>query len=154
MAYAVSQWPYSPDPRQPDFDLIGYAFGQVPPWGWRLSTTNATGIAEPFNGAGVICKPFTVLPQQVSFSNVDSLPDDVSVTMNHSGFPEPVPPGPNTQFHSFIVWQGVLPQFSASFGLLWPTAILARSFPVATKVGIATGTMPDPLLATPVKWDT
>ena len=153
MAYGVSQWPYSPDPRLPSFDLIGFNFGQVPPWAWRLSTTNATGLAAPFNGEGVIVKPFTILPQQVSFSNVDGLPDDVSVTTNHSGFPIPVPPGPGTQFHSVIIWQGVLPEFSASFGMLWPVAIQARAYPTMQKVGSGTGTMPDPLVATPVKWN-
>lgn len=153
MPYAVSQWPYSPDPRAASFDLIGFNYGQVPPWAWVLSTTDATGLAEPFNGDGVIVKPFTILPQQVSWSNVDPLPDDVSVTMNHSGFPVPVPPGPNTQFHSFIVWQGVLPEFSASFGLLWPDAIVQRPFPVATKVGLGIGTMPNPLVATPAIWN-
>ena len=149
MAFGVRAWPVQPDPRTVAFDLIGYDFGQVPPWAWRLSTTNATGIAEVFNGAGVIVKPFTILPQQVSWSNVDPLPDDVSITVNHSGFPAPVAPGPNTQFHSFIVWQGILPQFSASFGLLWPKAIVQRDFPIATKVGLAVGTMPDPLTAKP-----
>lgn len=153
MAYAVTQWPYSPDPRLPDFDLIGWDFGQVPPWAWRLHTTNATGLAEPFNGDGVIVKPFTILPQQVSFSNVDELPALVTVTTNHSGFPEPVVPGPNTMFLSVIVWQDDEPEFSASFGLLYPTAIVERNWPVMLKVGIGVGTMPDPLVMTPAKWN-
>lgn len=153
MPFGVSQWPYDPDPRLPDFDLFGFDFGQVPPWAWILSTTNATGLAAVFNG-GVVIKPTIILPGQVTFANVDTLPDLVTCTVKHSGFLEPVGPPPDkTLFMTPIIRQDGNPEFSGVLGQLYPVAIKVHTPIPMTKVGIGIGTMPDPMKLTPAVWD-
>lgn len=153
MPFAVSQWPYAPDPRLPSFDLFGFDYGQVPSWAWTMSTTNATGLAAVFN-AGVVVKPTIILPGQVTFANVDTLPDNVTVTVKHSGFLEPFGPSfDKTLFMTPIVRQSGSPEFSGVEGWLYPTAIAVFEVPTMVKVGIGIGTMPDKVTLTPEIWD-
>lgn len=56
MAFAVSQWPYSPDPRTALFSAQGWAFGAVAPWAWLLTSPGATGAYADLV-EGVIVKP-------------------------------------------------------------------------------------------------
>lgn len=60
MAFAVSQWPYSPDPRTALFSAQGWAFGAVAPWVWLLTSPGATGAYADLV-SGVICKPLSDL---------------------------------------------------------------------------------------------
>lgn len=153
MPFGVSQWPYSPDPRQPDFGIYGLNFGQVPAWAWTLSTTNATGLAAVFN-AGVIVKPVTILAGQTVFENVDDLGDLVTCSVKFSGFLEPFGPSFDETFIvTPIIRQDGDPEFSGLKGWLYPDGIRVFDGIDMTKVGIGTGTMPDPMKITPEIWD-
>lgn len=153
MPFGVSQWPYSPDPRQPDFDLIGWNFGQVPPWKWTVKTQDATGLAEIFNG-GVLVEPAQVLPGQVVFIAVDALPDDVTIEVKHSGFLEPVGPPPvGTMFITIVIRQDGSPEFTGVLTQTYPEAIVVQTPIIMAKVGIGVGTMPEPCETIPEIWD-
>ncbi len=153
MPFRVSQWPYSPDPRTAQFDNPGWDYGQVPPWAWVIDTSDATGLAAVFND-GVLVKPTTVLPGQVTFENVDVLPDDVTVEMKHTTFQEPVGPPPlATVFITVIIRQLGLPEFSGVIGLLYPTAIAVQGPVPMQKVGAGVGTMPNGTETTPAIWN-
>ncbi len=153
MPFAVSQWPYSPDPRLAQFDNPGWDYGQVPPWTWILKTTGATGLAAIFN-SGVTVKPFAQVPGAVTFENVDVLPDDVTCILAHTTFQDPIgPPGPFTVFMAIVIRQLGSPEFSGTLDQLYPTAIAIQGpFPMQ-KIGIGVGTMPNPVETTPAIWN-
>ncbi len=153
MPFAVTQWGYSPDPREPDFGLIGFNFGQIPPWRWVSKTTFADA-------------PFTAL-------NDDFLWEADTFTSSFVLYKPTVPiPGiffQNLQFSGTALPQGGPPTFTTSWlcsfrnffpppiseGTLKETyedAIGVRSFAMS---GMGTGgpLFPNPLVFTPQKWN-
>jgi len=153
MPFAVSQWPYSPDPRLSTFNHTGWNFGQVPPWKWIIKTTGATGDVSIFN-AGVLVEPTSQTPDDTVFVNVAHLPHGLTVELNSNGTQEPVGPPPGftkalriqIRQHLSLIWGGSLDQ-------LYPIAIAVQSpFPM-TLLGMNNGTIPNPMTTTPAKWD-
>lgn len=153
MAFAVSQWPYTPDPRTAQFDNLGWDFGQVPPWQWVLSTTGATGVYAPFN-AGVMLEPFAVLAIETVWRQVIALPDNMSVrlsslsTLPPAGGPPLVSKTLNIKIQEFGFTKA-----EGTITALFPT-VLAVQTPF--NMGVSqppVGTIPNPMKLTPAKWN-
>jgi len=154
MPFAVSQWPYSPDPRTPAFNILGWDFGQVPPFSWIMSTTGATGFFSVFND-GVTLRNSFVLPNVGTYDPVDPLGNDLTLIMNiiGSNTPTPVPPifTIDIQIDVFQITATVL---SGRLLLLFPLAIAVQP-PMTMIVAAPPGNdFPNPAILTPAKWDT
>ena len=153
MAFAVTQWPKSPDPRAPDFNLYGFNVGQLPPWTWILSTTNATGIWSIFN-AGVVMRPTIELPEDTRFDNVDTLPDDITVIVSSKGQQLPVGPGAGiTKSIGIILLEGLVDRWSGGKEWLYPDAIRVFGGIDMAEDSPSAGDVPDPMALTPSKWN-
>lgn len=153
MPFAVSQWPNGPDPRQADYNILGWNFGQVPPWQWIVSTTDATGLLAVFND-GVLCVNVFNSPSIGIFVVVDALPGGLALIFSITGTQEPAGGPPTFTIHANL-------QFFKDTGLLY-TADLKPTYPVAIQVqsgfvmvefSTAFGTFPNPVIITPAVWD-
>ncbi len=153
MPFAVSQWPYTPDPRTAQFDQMGWDYGQVPPWAWILSTTGATGPFAVFNN-GVIVKPFAAGVDDTLFRQVVTLPDDITVRLTSKGFNPPLGgPGGTSKRLSVRIAQ---PEFQEASGVLnknYPTAIAEQGPMTIVVDDPPIGTFPNPMAITPAKWN-
>lgn len=153
MPFAVSQWPYSPDPRGASFDLPGWAFGQVPPWAWVLSTTDATGCYTNYND-GVILKPTSQVPGVTVFENVDVQPDGGGARLTLTGTQEPTGPPPGITKTMFLeVLAFGFQAWTSTLTLLYPTAIQEHGPFVMVNTGTPCGTLPNPMKITPAIWN-
>lgn len=152
MPFEVSQWPYKPDPRKPDFNLVGWNFGQVPPWKWVISTTAATGIYSAFN-AGVIYQATPpLLPQDQLFTPIVGLGNDLIGTLSIKGTIEPQ----GSPSHTISIGIGFdvlgLPVYGGGVLLTYPTAIQVHSgFAMAVDFP-SDGTIPNDMKITPAIW--
>ena len=153
MPYAVSQWPYSPDPRAPDFALYGWDVGQVPPFRWTIKTTNALAPFEIFN-TGVVVEATTIAPDDTTWTNVDSLPAGVTCFVRIKGTQEPVSGPPDfTILLEIELADNVGPADDGFASMEYPTAIAVHTVPT---VGLPSGPdirLPDPVTITPRKWN-
>jgi len=153
MPFSVSQWPNSPDPRKPDFAIHGWNFGQVPPFSWNLSTTGATGIYGVFNG-GVLLRNLFASPSSSSYAPNIPPPDNIQVNFDIFGFqtPQPGPPVHTIDiFFEIVVF--TLLSYTGSFRALFPVAIaIQEPIPLVTHFPVS-GSIPNPMLITPLKWD-
>jgi hypothetical protein len=153
MPYAVSQWPYWPDPRQADWNFLGWDFGQVPPWKWRIDTSGATGIYAQFND-GVLMEPTGFLPEDTRWDNQHVLIGAITVILSIKGADPPVgiPPG-ITKSIGILMHIGPVRVYGGGLELLWPTAIAVQSPIPMVPVAPSAGTIPNPMSLTPVKWN-
>lgn len=153
MPFGVTQWPKEPDPREPDFDLYGWDVGQLGPWSWILSTTNAPGMWAIFN-AGVLMQPTIISPIDTRFDNADTLPDDITAILSLKGQQLPVGPAPGiTKSFGIILLESLVDRWSGGQEFLYPTAIAVRSGFVMSADSPSSGTLPDPMTITPAKWN-
>lgn len=153
MPFAVTQWADEPDPREPDFNLYGFNVGQLPPWTWILSTTNATGIYTIFND-GVLMRPTIVAPEDTRFDNVDTLPDDITVIVSSKGQQTPVGPPPGiTKSIGIILLESLVDKWSGGKEWLYPDAIRVFGGIIMAEDSPSGGTVPDPMSLTPAKWN-
>ncbi len=153
MPFGVTQWALSPDPRPVDFNFPGWDFGQMPPWRWLLSTTNATGIWAIFN-AGVVVEFSFGFPNDSGFVEVDTLPDDITVILKILGHQTPIgpPPGITKSIGIILLVLGV-DKWSGGKEWLYPTAIEERTGIVLAEDSPSAGDIPDPFKMTPRKWN-
>ncbi len=153
MPFAVTQWANEPDPRKPDFNLFGWDHGQLPPFRWLMTTTNATGIWAIFND-GVLVEATNELPEDTVFENVDTLSDSITVLMSSKGTQLPVGPGAGiTKSIGIILREGGVDRWSGGNEKLYPTAIAVWSGIVLAEDSPSDGDVPDPMTITPVKWN-
>lgn len=153
MPFGVTQWAKDPDPRLPDFNLYGFDVGQLPPWTWILSTTNATGIWAIFND-GVTMRPTIVAPDDTRFDNVDVLPDDITVIVSSKGQQEPVGPAPGiTKSIGIILLESLIDRWSGGKEWLYPEAIRVFGDIDMFEDSPSDGDIPDPMSLTPSKWN-
>ena len=153
MPYAVAQWPYSPDPRPPDFNQPGWDFGQVGPWRWRVQTEDATGIYVAFNDGVVFEAVDPSLPEDTLFLPLADLGNDLEGFLSIKGFEEPFGSPPFTK--SFGIRFDVLglTVFGGGFNLLYPKAIQVHGPFDMAEDNPSDGTIPEPMTITPVKWN-
>ena len=153
MPFAVSQWPYSPDPRGSAFDILGWNFGQVPPFKWILSTTDATGIMAIYN-TGILVDVVFEIPGVTQWAHPVELPGFMRVSMTFLGFdtPQGAPPGTTKQMQISITESSV-PTWNGNLDLLFPTAIAVQSPFAMTQLNPSGGDFPNPMAITPAKWN-
>lgn len=153
MAFGVSQWPYTPDPRLSDFAIIGWGEGQVPPWAWIISTTGATGIYEPYN-SGVAVRNTIRTPTLGEFFQDSDLPGNVNVRWTTTGT-QAVAPGPPPFTMDMLLKIQVLTVtvWVAQIRALYPTAIAVQGPFVKLAGGTPGGTIPNDMFCTPAPWD-
>ncbi len=87
----VTAWPVFPDPRLPQFSIIGYAFGMVPPDRVRLSSVGAIAPFDDLN-SGVQLILSAEAPPTTTYTSGHGFYQLVKV-----GF---VPPNPGPPIHS------------------------------------------------------
>jgi len=153
MAYGVSQWPYSPDPRGPDFAIKGWDFGQVPPYRWTVKTTDALYPYDIFN-QGVRIEPWYDSPSLSLYRPVDTLPLGITCEMSIFGSQIPIGGGAGTTIQIFLVIgaAGVDP-VNGVIRMLWPTAIKKHGPIDMTSMGLPSEEFPNPATITPRKWN-
>lgn len=153
MPFEVSQWPYSPDPRLPEFNQRGWDFGQVPPWQWSIQTV---GALPPFEGLNqpVRIKPTVSTPAFTQFRSYDSLQDGLVVDMVISGWEEIQT---NPQDHTIEIFLSCGTEFhealQATNLLLFPTAIATKGPFVLLDFGSPQTIVPNGVSVTPRRWD-
>ena len=88
MPLTVRAWPDSTDPRGGLFSVIGYAWGQVPPNQWLLTTTGALAPYEVFND-GVLVTAIDFGEQTTQHTNIAA-----TTILLKDGTIEPIGPPP------------------------------------------------------------
>jgi len=153
MPFAVSQWPYNPDPRLPAFDQVGWEHSQVPPWIWTLKTTNATGPYAILN-SGVSVEPFVFVVGTTRWRRNPAAPVGLDIVLSIIGTvpPSGVPPRTKT-FDLDIFETGTTDGFIGQLLKTFPTAIAEHAPLVMVSTGSPTGTIPDPIKLVPTKWN-
>ena len=153
MPYGVSQWPYSPDPRPPDFCIAGFDFGKVPPWRWQLRTKKALSPYDVFNGDGVTVEATSHAVDTAEWENVLSLPGGVTCLVRITGTQEPQGGPPFTILLYIELNDGIGPKTSGVASYTYPDAISVLTVPL---LGFDTGPdsrTPEPFTIKPRKWN-
>ncbi len=88
MPFAVSKWPYSPDPRNGIFGGWGWGDGAVPSWAWIMATTGATGPWTSLNG-GIVVYAESNNPNVTEYEGLDS-GEVVLAAVTKTGFQPPL----------------------------------------------------------------
>ncbi len=154
MAFQVTKWPYSPDPRFSNFNFPGWDFGQVPPWKWIVSTTGATGPEAIYND-GVLLEPADLTPASTRWDAVASLLFDQDTALKILGTELPTGPGPGiTKTFELTLFENMLENWQGIITRLYPTAIQVHGGFNMVKTGTPVGTIPNPMFITPVIWNT
>ncbi len=153
MPFEVTQWGYSPDPRPPDYALLGYDFGQLPPWRWLMKTTDADFPYMALND-GVLWESSSFLPNFGAWLPLVPIPDVLEPLLFNNGTQEIVAlPTPNTITFNCSFFNFFSPfRSSGVIRLVYPDALRVWSF---TMSGSGTGGpfFPNPLTITPHKWN-
>ncbi len=153
MAFAVSKWPYTPDPRQASFDNLGWDYGEVPPWQWVLQTTGATGVYAIFN-AGVMLEPFAALATETLWREVIALPDTLTVILSSLSILPPAGGPPLVSKRLFLrILSGGFTKAQDTLDALFPTAIAVQTPFDMVVVSPPVGTIPNKMELTPAKWN-
>ena len=152
MPFRVTQWPYSPDPRPPSFNVIGWDFGQVPPYKWHVSAVGA-------NGPWVdLVEGWTVDPTVVTASPGDYQGDGpasggLDAQLIIEGFQgEDIIIVGHSIAMILIVNSPGQPQGFGSVQLTFPTAIQKHSFDSFEIGGSPSDFLPNPPTITPLLW--
>lgn len=90
----VTAWPYYPDPRTPQFSIIGYAFGMVPPDRLLLTTVGATTPFDDLN-VGVLLVLSAEAPPLTTYTSQDG-----AYRLEKTGF---FPPAAGPPIHSVLL---------------------------------------------------
>ena len=153
MSFAVSQWPYSPDPRLPDFAIIGFDFGQVPPWRWLMTTTGALAPFEILN-TGNVWEPFSFGVDRVRYEPVIPMPGVGNANISFFGTQDPTGGGAGITQTMAIEFGFTFPNHELGFiQLLYPKAIQANGpFNMMNESSPSTN-IPNPVTITPVRFD-
>ena len=150
MAFGVSQWGYSPDPRGPDYALTGFDFGQLPPWRWMMTTTGALAPYEILN-TGLVWQRNANDVKSASFVPIVPTPGITDAFLSLRG--TALPSGGITMewFCSFFT-TGHPSATEGFINELYPLALKTRSFTMLN-TGLPPPLIPNPLVITPRKWN-
>lgn len=153
MPFAVSQWPYSPDPRTTDFDIPGWNHGQVAPFKWILSTTGATGIYEFYNDGALQFKCGEGSGVTVFCGNPVG-PAEVDAIIQIFGFDPPLVGPPEVSKRIFVEVRSFSTNgYVGTLDQLYPIAIKVQQPIVMVEDTPFAGTIPNPMVMTPAKWN-
>jgi hypothetical protein len=151
MPFAVSQWPYSPDPRTAEYALTGFDFGQIPPWRWFMQTTDAL---DPYGilNTGLVWERTAHTIASATFAPIVPTPGITDPVLTFFG--TLLPSGGVTMefFCSFFI-TGADPATAGFINALYPLAIAERSFTMVNQTLPPPSFIPNPLVITPRLWD-
>lgn len=132
---------------------MGFDYGQLPPWRWTITTTNALDPFTPFN-SGVRVEADTVAIDDTTWTNVDTLPDGVTCFVRIRGWQElQSGPPPFSILLEIELADNTGPADDGFASFAFPTAIAVHTVPL---LGLPSGgdpRVPDPFKITPRKWD-
>ena len=153
MPFAVSKWPYSPDPRQPDYITEGWEFGEVSPWKWILATSNATGDLAVFND-GIRCHNITATPTFGGFQPDDPLAGELNIVFTIIGRNIPFGGAPpySIEIEIWLFWFSTL-LYRGNVQELFPTAIQVQGPINMVEFDTTFGTVTEPMTVEPAKWN-
>lgn len=153
MPFAVSKWPYSPDPRTGVFGGYGWAPVAVPSWQWMVATTNATGRWAPVNDGILIPS----LADSFGFTLWEGPNVEASIVASifRFGFQPPIS-GPISQ--RLNVQLATTPPTSlavATINYFYPNAIqvFGGFLMFDTATGLRDPDLPDEVTLTPALWN-
>lgn len=149
MPFGVTQWGYSPDPRTVAFGLIGFDFGQLPPWRWSMLTTDALFPYEALN-TGILWEPSSIAANEVFYAPTVPIPNVTDPVLTFRGEPTPSA-GSTMRFFCSFFTTGAPTEQSGQILALFPKAIATRAFPMSGAASPAL--IPNPLVITPKKWN-
>jgi len=151
--FAVTNWPYSLDPRPASFGGVGWGFGAVPPWAWIMSTTNATGPWTSLND-GILVKTLTDDFTVTEWNGLNG-GGTVLASVTKTGTQPPTSPTNSLRIVPRVV---TIPPGRNSLSLV----VLSYPFAVAVfggfvMIDLGTGLpdvdLPDPVQIVPAIWD-
>ena len=150
MPYGVTQWGYSPDPRTVAFALVGFNFGQLPPWRWVMKTTDARFPYQSLND-GVTWERSSNTDDEAAYIPVTPIPNVNGAFMSFRGVEVPSG-GVTIEWFCGFFMTGDPFQTEGFLFELFPDALQTRSFQM---IGgdIGGRWIPEPLVITPHKWN-
>jgi len=150
--FAVSNWPYSPDPRSSAFSAYGYAFGSVAPWQWIVSSHGASGAWE-FLNAGVLTRSIFDDFATTVWSKVPESPVVAFVELRKEATQEIVGSPPRTVHYQVNIEPSPFDPFgTADLFLEWPVANRAWTGLELQNGGIPIPEVPNGIDLTPALW--
>lgn len=154
MPFAVSKWPYSPDPRTGIFGGHGWDDVDVPPWVWLMKTSGATGPWTSLN-TGIPTKVFFESPFFVGYSGA-SVDLSVQTQVHITTFEPPLPSGNTIRIFPQVVEVSTGRGSNALREFVYPQGIqVFGSFVmVDAGTGIPDPDFPNPVTITPQIWNT
>lgn len=150
MSFRVSKWPYSPDPRPPDYAITGFDFGEVPPWRWVAKTTGALPPYEALND-GVTWENDVFDATFALYLPVNPIAGVTDPLLGHFGTQEPVD-GHTVEWLLSFFTTGADAATIGELDELYPVAIAERSFTMVN-VNAPPPYFPNPLVLTPHLWN-
>ncbi len=150
MPFGVTQWGYSPDPRQVDYALLGFNFGQLPPWRWSMKTTDALPPYEILND-GLIWQRVAHSNDDAAFAPIVATPGitGASLSLRGTEFPSG---GVTMEWYCGFFMTGDPFQTEGFINELYPVALTTRAFTMLNG-GPPPVLIPNPLVITPHKWN-
>lgn len=150
MAWGVTKWGYSPDPRPPDFASTGFAFGALPPYRWTMLTSGALAPYLALN-LGVTWTRASDSINSAVYLPVVPIPDVTDPILNFAGTNAPVG-GFTIEWFLEFFGSGDPSATRGTITELYPDAIEERSFAMVNLFG-GPPFFPNPLVITPHKWN-
>jgi hypothetical protein len=153
MAFGVTKWPRGMDPREPQFGMRGFAWGAVPPWIWEVSTTGALAPLEYLND-GIYLSPVSITDTLVvyEFDPPDVYRFEVRMFGQNNSIPDQAEW--SKELNVTIYQTGSGGGFTTE---KWSYPAAIRQFTLPAVIDFPAGTvaqyLPNPLLLTPVRWD-
>jgi len=147
MPLTVTAWPYSPDPRDASFSIIGYGFGQVPPFKFLISTTGALPPFDDLND-GILLTLTDENPPLTVYSSLAVAGNQVT----KAGFKDPQGVPLHTVEWTLQLARAPGTQYVGDLQQVFPNAIQKFSIPVVAIVG-PIGLIPNPVAFLPRSFD-
>ena len=153
MAFAVTKWAKSPDPRPADFSALGWGYGAQAPWQWLVKTTGALGLYTALN-SGVLVVSTIQTPSDTRWQSAVIPPDSLEVDFGIKGenFPFGGPPTCTISMGRAILVPGEL-DAAASNEYTYPFALQVFTMQTTTQGGAPFAQIPNPITIEPVKWN-
>jgi len=153
MPFAVRKWPSPCDPRTACFCLEGYAFGSVPPFQYRVSTTGALAPYDPLNGSGLLFPHVQFFPLGGCRFEILQAPLQLQIDITPLSLPPYDPPPADTLrwFLRFLSAFPVLAQQGEQRARL-PQGV-SQPPDVMTLPSGGPNRIPNPVVLLPVPWD-
>jgi len=152
MPFAVSQWPYSPDPRGPGFSVIGWHFGQVVSWKWLVTSSAATGRYSFLNDGLIVASTFDD-GATTTWGGSPPFPPTTVVSLVKVGLPAPGGVPPRTITFRLQIFTGPPPLIVEALELFtFPVAIQQFGPWVVRLLGVPVPEIPNGVTITPTNW--